>query len=70
MKVTIDGKEYELNVEAAKKAGLIEEVLNLPCEVGDVYLGPYVKLFLVRDIYSQNDDEINHIIFRALDKVV
>ena len=57
--VTIDGKEYEFDVEKAVKEGFLREIPDYPLEVGDVYRGPYgwanqllIQTEYKKDLYS------------------
>jgi hypothetical protein len=39
-KVTLDGKEYYVDVDKAKSLGVLEEVVNVKAQVGGVYKDP------------------------------
>jgi hypothetical protein len=54
--VTIDGKEYEVDVEKAVKEGFLREIANYPLMVGDVYSGPCqcCNVLLINTEYNKN----------------
>ena len=59
-KVTVEGKDYILNLDKAREMGLIEEVFNpiYPLKPGDIYTslgsGRYNNLLLIEAIWNQN----------------
>lgn len=59
-KVTIDGKEFELNLQKAREMGLLKEILHYPLKAGDVYIHPKgtVNSLLLVEILYTNDNNI------------
>lgn len=53
MKITLEDKEYELNVERAKELNLLKESPHFPLQVGDVYKAPrYSPMLLIKPFYN------------------
>lgn len=59
MKVTIDGKEYEIDIEKAKELGVLREDTTIKdFKVGDVFLpGCGSKLIIVQNGYASSSKE-------------
>lgn len=53
--VTIDGKEYEFDVEKAVKEGFLREIPDYPLNSGDVYVSSkgYRPSLLIRPFYNE-----------------
>lgn len=54
--VTIDGKEYEVDVEKAVKEGFLREIPDYPLNSGDVYKSKAASpIILIRPFYGKEE---------------
>lgn len=54
--VTIDGKEYEVDVEKAVKEGFLREIPDYPLNSGDVYTNKVASpIILIRPFYKKEE---------------
>lgn len=54
--VTIDGKEYEVDVEKAVKEGFLREIPDYPLNSGDVYTSKVASsIILIRPFYEKEE---------------
>lgn len=59
MKVTIEGKEYEIDIEKAKELGVVKENTIKDFEVGDVFSLPWYgdNIIIVQNGYVSSSKE-------------
>ena len=55
-KVTIDGTNYDVNLDEAKRLGLIKETIKFPTNIlhGDVYTSGHGTIFVIFQIFNNN----------------